>query len=231
MLAFGDTGEGMTAETKTRIFEPFFTTKGPGKGTGLGLATVYGIVKQCGGFILVYSDPGVGTTFRIYFPRFVSEAQAAHTPKAHFPETHGAETILVAEDEPAIRQIVVEMLRSFGYGVIPATNGQEALRAFQSHSGSIDLLITDAMMPCMSGLELADALHKERPSLRVLFLSGHSDPASFARDRKIQTLNFLQKPFTASSLSEKVRNLLCPLPGQPAPVTSNQYPVTSASYL
>src|SRR6202040_561670 len=178
LLAVSDTGTGMDAETQAHIFEPFFTTKEQGKGTGLGLATVYGVVKQSGGFIWVYSELRRGTTFKIYLPR-VDEA-AASIPAVHIPSSLacGTETVLLAEDEQDVREVAREFLESAGYTVIKAHDGAEALKLVGTHEGAIELLITDMVMPGMSGQELAGRLQQKRAGLRTLYMSGYSERAA-----------------------------------------------------
>ncbi|HZW37646.1 MAG: ATP-binding protein [Deltaproteobacteria bacterium] len=203
-----DTGCGMDRETLGRIFEPFFTTKEQGKGTGLGLATVYGIVKQSGGFIRVLSEPGRGTTFIVYFPRTLAAESAGEPTETERKGTHGNETVLLVEDEEMVRELVSETLRGFGYSVLEAPDGQEAVAVSEKYRGTIHLLITDVVMPGMNGLELARRLKSTRPDLLLLFMSGYSEEA--VNELGVMGLGevFLQKPITPSRLSEKVRELL-----------------------
>jgi PAS domain S-box-containing protein len=207
MLAVTDTGVGMDEATKARIFEPFFTTKAPGKGTGLGLATVYGIVQQSGGFIWVYSEPGRGTTFKIYLPRVDAAAEgvaAAALP----PVAGGTETVLLAEDAAAVRAVGKQVLERQGYTVLEAPDGEVALHLAQRHSGPIHLLLTDVVMPGMSGRQLADQLARTRPDTRVLFASGYTDDAVVRHGVLEEGTPYLQKPFTPESLARKVREVL-----------------------
>jgi len=207
MLSVSDNGLGMDKETQSRIFEPFFTTKEKGKGTGLGLSTVYGIVKQSGGYILVQSEVGRGTTFNIYLPR-VQEAVETHgaAPAARAADG-GTETVLLVEDEESVRQLVRETLEARGYHVLEAENGQAGLTAVAAHSGAIDLLITDVVMPEMGGHELAERLLKERPGIKVIYLSGYTEEALVEGNIDAGKA-FLQKPFTLQTLSRKVREVL-----------------------
>ena len=207
MLSVSDNGLGMDKETQSRIFEPFFTTKEKGKGTGLGLSTVYGIVKQSGGYILVQSEVGRGTTFNIYLPR-VRDAVELHgaVPAARTADG-GSETVLLVEDEESVRQLVRETLEAKGYQVLEAENGQAGLEAVAAHSGTIDLLITDVVMPGMSGHELAEQLLKERPGIKVIYLSGYTEEA-LVEGNIDGGKAFLQKPFTLQTLSRKVREVL-----------------------
>jgi len=208
MLAITDTGHGMDNETKSRIFEPFFTTKEPGKGTGLGLSTVYGIVKQSGGNIWVYSEPGKGTTFKIYLPRVESVEM---TPKEarEVSATHGAgQLILVAEDEEPLRELFVMMLEHLGYRVRAAANGGEALMAIEEEGLTPDLLITDVIMPGISGKTLADRILRVRPGLKVLYTSGYTDDAIVHHGALDPETPFLQKPFNMKSLAAKVQEML-----------------------
>ena len=207
-LTVGDNGCGMTPEVKAHVFEPFFTTKGPGKGTGLGLATVYGIVKQSGGNIELYTEPGDGTTFEIYLPALDDPlSPSAHDRRAVL-ETSGSETILVVEDEDAVRAIAVLALRTRGYTVLDAKSGKKALLAFDKHRGRIDLLVTDVVMPGLSGRELAEALCLRSPGLEVLYLSGYTDDSVVRHGILRVEVAFLQKPYTPLSLAKKVREVL-----------------------
>jgi CheY-like chemotaxis protein len=208
LLAVSDNGMGMDRETQARVFEPFFTTKEQGKGTGLGLSTVFGIVQQSGGHIWLYSEPRLGTTFQIYFPRTDRPAtsDAASVPA---PETlRGHETILLVEDEPQVRAASLRILRRAGYEVVEASNGDEAIRACEERGNPIDLLVTDVVMPGMSGRELARRLDQIRPGLQVLFLSGYTSTAIVHHGMLDAGLQFLQKPVTPESLSRKVREVL-----------------------
>src|SRR5260221_7233840 len=175
LLAVTDTGHGMDVETKARIFEPFFTTKGPGKGTGLGLATVYGIVKQSGGGIDVQSEPGKGSRFVIYFPKQTAPVDAPPLPSSPTVPASGAETVLVVEDEEVVRQLVCTVLSDVGYKVLCAASPSEALRLVREHADKIDLLVTDMVMPEMHGPALAREILSLRPEGKVLFVSGYSE--------------------------------------------------------
>jgi two-component system cell cycle sensor histidine kinase/response regulator CckA len=208
LLAVSDTGIGMSEEVKSHLFEPFFTTKEVGKGTGLGLATVYGIVKQHGGHIYVYSELGRGTTFKIYLPRHYGEAELLGRRDEEGFVPRGSETVLVVEDEPAVRVVEVRVLREQGYRVLEAANGVEAMRVALAHPGPIHLLVTDVVMPQMSGRELAERLRRIVPQLRVLYLSGYTDNAIVHHGVLDEGVAFLQKPFTASALARKVREVL-----------------------
>jgi PAS domain S-box-containing protein len=208
MLAISDNGSGMSDETKQHLFEPFFTTKKIGQGTGLGLATVYGIVKQSGGSIEVYSEERVGTTFKIYLPR-VAEAPNVTTVSDTSPEMpKGRETILLVEDEDLVRNLSNEILKTCGYTVIEARNGLEALEICEQIDCQFDLLMTDVIMPNMGGRELSEKLSKSLPNLRILFTSGYTDD-TVVRHVVIETnTNFIQKPFTPESLANKIRQIL-----------------------
>ncbi len=206
LLAVSDTGSGMTAETRSRLFEPFFTTKEPGKGTGLGLSIVYGIVKQNGGEIGVYSEPGHGTTFKIYLPMVEVPADFAVQGQASV-ERPGTETVLLCEDEPWIRKLVATMLGKLGYRVLESESPEEALQIAVGR-GAIDLLLTDIVMPGMNGFDLALKVRELRPDIKTLYMSGYTD-TQISRGWVIDPgIPFLQKPFTSSALSEKVREAL-----------------------
>jgi two-component system cell cycle sensor histidine kinase/response regulator CckA len=208
MLAVSDTGCGMDDATKTHIFEPFFTTKGPGKGTGLGLATVYGIVKQSGGCIEVYSERGRGTTFKIYFP-LVQEPVSPGKSFRGLPQLpHGSETVLLVEDEDAVRSLARHVLRSCGYTVLEADDGQRAVQLVEDHRGPIDLVVSDVVMPYLGGRQLVERLSALRPGLKVLFMSGYTDDAVVRHGVLTTDYAFLQKPFTPPILAQKVREVL-----------------------
>jgi PAS domain S-box-containing protein len=208
MLAVSDNGSGMDQETLSRIFEPFFTTKESTKGTGLGLSTVYGIVKQSGGSIFVYSEPGRGTTFKIYLPRSDKAVSATMEPRVEVDTLRGSETVLVVEDEEAVRKLIEQALRKYGYRVIEATNGTEALRVCEHHDPPIRLMVTDVVMPGMSGRELAARVREQLPDLRVLYMSGYTDDTVIRHGLLDASMFFLQKPFTPSALARKVRQTL-----------------------
>jgi PAS domain S-box-containing protein len=207
MLAVSDTGCGIEKEDLSRIFEPFFTTKEQGKGTGLGLAMVYGIVKQAGGFVWVYSEPGQGTTFKIYLPRIDDTAVEPAALETPMP-TRGCETILLVEDEGSLREIAREILEEHGYRVIEAAGPNEAIEIARRHPGTIQLLLTDVVMPGMNGRALAEALVAARPELGVLFMSGYTNNVIVHRGTLESGTLFLAKPFTASALLGHVRAAL-----------------------
>ena len=208
MLAVTDTGIGMDAETRSQIFEPFFTTKERGKGTGLGLSVVYGIVKQSGGSVWVYSEPGRGTTFKVYLPRVDEPVEGLELESAVQPVAGGTETVLVAEDDPAVREIVADVLTRKGYRVLRAPDGQTALEMARAAAGEIHLLVTDIVMPGMTGRQLAEAFAIARPGVRVLYMSGYTDGAVVRQGVLAEGLPFLQKPFTPNALALKVREVL-----------------------
>lgn len=209
MLAVSDTGSGMDQETQRRIFEPFFTTKDVGKGTGLGLSTVYGIVKQSGGHIWVYSEPGLGTMIKVYLPR-IDNAEIVPIEKlVHEPAAlRGSETVLLVEDEDVVRGLTRKILMQAGYNVLDAKGGEEAIRVCRAHDGPIDLLVTDVVMPEISGKEVADRLVELRPAIRVLFMSGYTDEAIVQHGVLDANVEFIQKPFTWIGLTKKVREVL-----------------------
>jgi two-component system, cell cycle sensor histidine kinase and response regulator CckA len=208
MLAVSDTGTGMDEQTQARIFEPFFTTKEAGKGTGLGLSTVYGIVKQSGGNIWVYSEVGRGTTFKVYLPRVDEGAQEYKRSTEAEEAIRGVETILLAEDEEMVRKLARQVLEMYGYQVLDAANGGAALLICERHTGPIHLLITDVIMPEMSGRELAGRLAQLRPEMKVLYMSGYTDNAIVHQGVLDEDANFIQKPFPTDALARKVREVL-----------------------
>ena len=208
LLAVTDTGVGMDAVTQSHLFEPFFTTKERGKGTGLGLATVYGIVKQSGGYIDVSSEPGRGSAFRIHLPRVEAEVTAGPGSLLRAEKSTGMETILLVEDEEAVRRLASRALEAAGYTVLEAGSGAEALDLLESAGGGISLLLTDVVMPGMGGPELAERVRVIRPELRFLFMSGYTDPGTVDQAALSRAGGFLQKPFTAAALTEKVRTEL-----------------------
>jgi two-component system, cell cycle sensor histidine kinase and response regulator CckA len=207
MLAVSDTGCGMSAEVRERIFEPFFTTKQMGRGTGLGLATVFGIVEQSGGRIEVYSEPGEGSCFKVYFPRHGAQAEKLTRVRSPLP-LGGRETLLVVEDDESVRTITVKILRSHGYHVLAASSGADALALAERHRGLIDLLLTDVIMPHMNGRQLAVRLVEQRPGIKVLFTSGYTDNAIVHHGVLDPGVQFLAKPFTPNVLSARVREVL-----------------------
>jgi two-component system cell cycle sensor histidine kinase/response regulator CckA len=208
LLAVSDTGTGMTAETQARIFEPFFTTKPQGKGTGLGLSTVYGVVKQSGGFIWVYSEVGRGTSFNIYLPRVDQPVERVGAVKSMSEAPKGTGTILLAEDEQDVREVAREFLESGGYTVIEARDGAEALRNVEKCEGAIDLLVTDMVMPGMTGQELSARVLQSRPAIRVLYMSGYSERAAMDSARGDSSIRLLAKPFSRWALLRAVHEIL-----------------------
>ena len=207
-LVVRDTGVGMDGLIKAHLFEPFFTTKGPGKGTGLGLATVYGIVTQCGGAVRVDSEPGQGAVFTIDLPRVDAPADVRGDPGIPAAAPHGSETVLLVEDEPEVRGLARDILHQQGYTVLEAADGDEALRVGRDHGGPIHLLVTDVVMPQMGGRELADHLKAGRQETKVLYVSGYTDDAILHQGVSETGMAFLPKPFTASALAHKVREVL-----------------------
>jgi two-component system cell cycle sensor histidine kinase/response regulator CckA len=212
MIAVSDTGVGMDRETRAHIFEPFFTTKEPGKGTGLGLATTYGIVRQSGGHIWLYSEPGEGTTFKAYFP--LIEDEIAPPESAEAPALGGNETILLVEDEPSVRELARLILERHGYELLVASDPLEALAIVERHDAPIDVLVSDVVMPLLSGPELARRIRQVRPRMRTLFLSGYTEELVGAKGGLSEMDGFLSKPFTPDALARKVRELV---DGQKAP--------------
>ncbi len=208
MVAVSDTGTGMDPETQAHLFEPFFTTKEKGKGTGLGLATVYGIVKQSGGFIWVYSELGVGTTFKIYLPRVEAAVDPASGRAPPAPVARGSETVLVAEDEAPVRAVARHALERYGYRVLEAASAEAALDVAQRYSGPIHVLLTDVIMPGLSGRDLATRLAALRPETRVIYMSGYTDDAITRHGVLEPGFVFVQKPFTPDALARTVRDVL-----------------------
>jgi CheY-like chemotaxis protein len=208
-LAVSDNGRGMDAEMLSQIFEPFFTTKEMGKGTGLGLATVYGAVKQNNGFIDVKSEPGDGgTTFKIYLPRHAAKATPRIERQQEPTPTGGGETILLVEDEPAVLEITTVMLQEMGYAVIAVGTPGEAIHLVQGHKGQIDLLITDVVMPQMNGRELARSLLSHYPDLKLLFMSGYTANVIAHHGVLDEGVHFIQKPFSIKDLGRELREAL-----------------------
>jgi len=208
MLAVSDTGSGMDAQTRSHLFEPFFTTKEKGKGTGLGLATVYGFIKQSGGNVWVYSEPGMGTTFKIYLPREAACVAAPRPMVISASQQRGSETVLVAEDEDSIRSLVLGILQAYGYTVLAAGCPLEALKIIKEFNTHIDLLLTDVVMPQMSGRQLAEQMSAARPNTKVLYMSGYPDSTIAHFGVLNAGVPFLQKPFTPEGLTQKVREVL-----------------------
>ena len=207
LLTMSDTGSGMTAETKARLFEPFYTTKEQGKGTGLGLAVVDGIVKQSGGCIDVHTGPGAGTTFSVYLPVTTEREPVTDVPVTGRP-TQGSETVLLVEDEPAVRAVTQAALQRQGYTVLSAASGAEALRIAHANNGVINVVLTDVVMPGMSGPQLVERLREERPRLAALFMSGYTSDAVLRHGIETGQADFLQKPFSTSTLAAKLRQVL-----------------------
>jgi len=208
LLTVTDSGQGIAAEDMAHIFEPFYTTKESGKGTGLGLATVYGIVKQNGGFVWVYSEPGLGTTFKVYLPQVPSLSSEIVITKPAESSPRGCETLLLVEDETSVRQAARQFLTRSGYNVLEATDGEDALRAARQYGGPIQLMITDVVMPRLGGPRLAERLADERPDMKVLFVSGYAENTILQHGKIDVRTRFLQKPFSLKTLARKVREVL-----------------------
>ena len=208
MIAVSDTGTGMAPEVRDRVFEPFFTTKGKGKGTGLGLSTVYGIVKQSGGNIWVYSEPGQGTTLKIYLPRVDEPAEELKAQEAGEKFPRGSETILIVEDDKEVRNLAVRILRRQGYNILDGSYGDKAFNVCRQHKGPIHLLVTDVVMPGMDGRALSESLSQLHPEMKVLYMSGYTDDAIIHHGVMDKGMNFIQKPFTVNGLANKVREVL-----------------------
>jgi CheY-like chemotaxis protein len=215
-LAVSDTGSGMDAATLDHIFEPFFTTKEVGKGTGLGLPMVYGIVKQNHGYIEVESQPGQGTTFKIYLPRLEEALEAPGARITPAARLEGSETILVVEDEEALRTLLCRFFRLYGYNVLEARHGGEALLICEQHQGPIHLMVTDVVMPQMSGKELADRLAPAHPEMTVFFMSGYTDSDLTSYGAPEPSQHFIPKPFRPMDLVKQVRDILNAPRGGPA---------------
>jgi two-component system cell cycle sensor histidine kinase/response regulator CckA len=208
LLTVTDTGHGMSEEVKSHLFEPFFTTKGPGQGTGLGLATIFGAIQQVGGHIEVQSEKGVGTTFEIYLPRIEKQAEKLDREKPPSDMPRGSETILLVEDDIRIGNLALKALKRQGYKVLYAPNGGEALMLAEKYSNRIDMLVTDVVMPVMNGRELAERLLKLHPEMKVLFTSGYTEDVILRHGVVEKNLNFIGKPYSFQAMAGKVRNVL-----------------------
>ncbi len=208
MLTISDTGSGMSPEIQEHIFEPFFTTKAVGKGTGLGLSTVYGIVRQNNGFVWVYSEPGRGSTFKVYLPKMKGDAEPEEKEQTPVDDPGGSETVLIVEDNDGLRKFAQEILQSYGYRTLVAKNGEDALRVSREHKGPIHLLLTDVVMPKMGGREAAKRLQPLYPQMKVIYMSGYTENAIVHHGVLAPELDFLEKPFTPEGLARKVRGAL-----------------------
>ena len=207
-ITVSDSGCGMDKMTLAHIFEPFFTTKGVGEGTGLGLATVFGAVKQNNGIINVYSEPGQGTSFAIHLPRYLGNTQQRNIALETYPAAHSHETILLVEDEPTILGITVRMLERLGYTVLAASSPEEAMRLVSEFAGEVHVLMTDVVMPGMNGRDLADRLLKDYPTMKCLFMSGYTANIITNQGVLSEGMNFIQKPFSMKELAAKLRQVL-----------------------
>jgi len=215
LLVISDNGIGMDKETQSHIFEPFFTTKESGKGTGLGLSTVYGIIKQSDGYIWVYSEPRKGTTFKIYLPQVEEKVEQGEPTRVSTPSLKGTETVLVVEDEDMVREIIHHILVDYGYNVLEPHNPQEALQVCDRFEGTIHLMVTDVVMPGMSGRELAEKVTSRYTNMKVLYISGYTDNVIVHHGILDSGVSFLPKPFTPYSFARKVREVLdSPYPGK-----------------
>ncbi len=208
MLAVTDNGTGMDEKTRSRVFDPFFTTKEKVGGTGMGLSTVYGIVKQNNGYVWVYSEPGKGTSFKVYFPKVAEDVTAGKERAKVSDEISGSETVLIVEDNDALRKLAKNALRKYGYKILEAENGEKALNVSETHEGPIHLLLTDVVMPRMSGTDLSEKLQSIRPETRVIYMSGYTADAIVRNGILRQDINFIEKPFSLESLGKKVRQVL-----------------------
>jgi len=208
MMAISDTGVGMNEATKNRLFEPFFTTKEKGKGTGLGLSTVYGIVKQSGGYIWAYSEIGMGTAFKVYFPRYREDCTETGKEGASTSAPQGRETVLVVEDEAAVRALIRDILEGSGYSVLTASDGEDAQKIGRGHEAPIHLILTDVVMPKMGGREAAQSLAPHLPGVKVLYMSGYTNDTIVRQGVLDPDIPFLEKPFTPDALLRKVRGVL-----------------------
>jgi two-component system cell cycle sensor histidine kinase/response regulator CckA len=207
-LTISDTGSGMTPDVVARVFEPFFTTKEVGKGTGLGLSVVHGIVEQCGGHVDVYTESGIGTAFKVYLPAVRGAAEHADATREPGEKEYGTETVLLVEDDAAVRKFAAMSLRQYGYYVLEASNGPEGLYMLNTRGGKLDLLITDVIMPGMNGRQLAEAVEARFPEIQVLYMSGYTDDAIVKHGVLESEIQFLSKPFTHDGLVRKVREVL-----------------------
>jgi CheY-like chemotaxis protein len=207
-LAVSDSGCGMDEQTRAHVFEPFFTTKEPGQGTGLGLAMVYGFIKQSGGHVSVYSELGVGSTFKIYLPEVEATPSSGELPASIAKMPHGDETILLVEDEGGVRTLARQILQTCGYTVLEAAHGVEAIRLAEEHQGPVHLLVSDVVMPNMGGRRVAERVAALKPDVKVLYLSGYPDDAVIRHGVLTSQTAFLQKPFTPIMLAQKVREVL-----------------------
>ena len=208
MLTISDTGSGMDKEVQKHIFDPFYTTKEKGKGTGLGLSTIFGIVKQNKGFIWIYSEPGQGSTFKIYLPKVKGDVKVEEEEQISVENVGGSEIVLIVEDDKSLRKLARTVLKQKGYKVLVAENGEDALRVSKEHKGPIDLMIADVVMPKMSGKETAERLQPLYPQMKIIYMSGYTDDSIIHRGVLAPGLNFIEKPFTPEMLARKVREVL-----------------------